>query len=69
MARPRTYRSLHWNPLLADKDELAGTAPEAFTNDSDTSSHTPAVLRGATPALAMPLTPAELVAKYTDANL
>ena len=69
MAGPRAQRSPRRNPLPAGKDELAGAALGAPTNDNGTSSHTSAVSRVPTPAPAPPLAPAELVAKYTDADL
>ena len=53
----------------SSEDELAGAAPGALTDDSDTPSHTSTVSRVPTPALAPLLAPAKVVAKYTDADL
>ena len=69
MAGPCAQQSPCWNPLLADEDELARAAPRAPSNDSGTLSHTPAMLRILTPAPALSLAPAKLVAKYTNTDL
>ena len=70
MAKPRACHSPCWNSPLTGNDELAGIAPGAApTNDSGTRFHNLAVSRIPTPARAPFLAPAELVAKYTDANL
>ena len=63
MARPYACRSLCRNPPLVDKDKLAEAAPEAPNNKSGTYSHISAVSRVRTPAPALPLASAKLVAK------
>ena len=69
MAGPCTQQSLCWNSLPTGKDELAGAARRAPTNNNDTLSHNFAVLCIPTPAPALLLAPAKLVVKYTNANL
>ena len=70
MAAFRACRIPYGNPPPIGEDELAGVAPvAALTNDSGTFSHTPAVSYIPTFAPAPPLAPAELVAKYTNADL
>ena len=69
MIGPYTCQSFCWNPPPADKDELAEAALEASTNNNGTFSHTSAMLHIPTLASALPLAPAKLVAKYTNANL
>ena len=69
MAGPHACRSPCRNPLSASKDELAGAPPGVCINDSGTLSHTPAMSRIPTPASAFLFASAELVAKYTNANL
>ena len=69
MAGPRTWQSSRWNLLPADEDKFAGATQKAPINDNSTPSHTPVVSRVPTPALALPLALAELVAKYTNADL
>ena len=69
MARSCACQSSCQNLLPAGKYELTGAALGAPTKDSGTSSHTPAVLRVPTPAPAPSLTPAKLVAKYTNTDL
>ena len=69
MARPCACRSFRRNSPPAGKYELVEAAPGAPTNDSGTLSHTPTISRVPTPAPALPLAPAELVAKYTNADL
>ena len=69
IAGPCSCQSPCWNPPPAGEDELAGTAPRAPTNNSGTLSHTLAMSRVPTDALAPPFAPAKLVAKYIDAEL
>ena len=69
MAGPHAQQSPCWNSPPTGEDELARDAPGAPTNDSGTPSHTLAVWRIPTPALAPLSAPAELVAKYTNVNL
>ena len=69
MAGPRAWRSICRNPPLVGEDELAGAAPGALTNENRMPSHTPAVSRVLNTASAPPLAPAELVAKYTNADM
>ena len=69
MAGPCACQSPRWNSLPAGKDKLAGAALGASTNSNGTLSHTPTLLPIPTSALALPLAPAEFVAKYTNADL
>ena len=70
MAGPWARRSPCRNLPPTSKDKLARVALEAAPiNDSGTSSHISTVSRIPTPAPALPLAPAKLVAKYTNANL
>ena len=69
MVRPCDCQSLCWNLLPAGKDELAGAAGGAVTNDNGTSSHTPSMSRVSTPVPAPAPALVELVAKYTNADL
>ena len=69
MAGPYACRSSCRNPPPAGKDELAQATPRALTNDSGTSSYTFAVPYVPTPTPASSFAPAELVAKYTNADL
>ena len=58
------------NFLSTSKDKLTwAILKTAFTNDNSTFSHTFAISRLATPALALPLIFTKLVAKHTDINL
>ena len=69
IARPRACRSPYRNRPPANKDELAGAASRAYTNNSSTPSYTPAISRIPTPTLAPPLASVKLVGKYTNADL
>ena len=69
MARPRARWSFRRNPPSAGEDELAGAAPGAPTDDNGTLSHTSNMSRVPTLAPALPPAPAELMAKYTNADL
>ena len=69
MTGPYAHRSFYWNLLPAGKDELARTAPRAPTNDNNTHFYTLAVSCVITSTLAPLLAFAELVVKYTNANM
>ena len=69
MAGSRACQSIYQNPPPAGEDELAEVAPRAPINDNGTFFYIFAVSYIPTPALALPLAPAELVVKYTNANL
>ena len=69
MVGPCTCRSLCRNLSHAGKDEFAEAAPRASTNDSGTSSYTPAVSSVPTSVPAPLFAPTKLVVKYTNADL
>ena len=69
MAEPCICPSLYQNPLLGSEDELTKAALETLTNDNCTLSHILAMSHIPISALALPLIPAKLVAKYTNVNL
>ena len=70
MAGPWAYHSLSQNFPPTGKDEPAGVTPRtAPTNNSGTSTPTPVMSYAPTLALVPPLVPANLMAKYTNADL
>ena len=62
-------QSFLWNSPPVSEDELTGATSGATTNNSGTPSYTPAMSRVPTPAPALLLATAKLVAKYTNADL
>ena len=69
MGVPRAFQSLCRILPSAGEDELTGATPGASINDNGIPFHTPVALCIQTLAPGLPLTPAELVAKYTNADL
>ena len=73
MARHYTYQSFCQNLLFIGKNELAKTAPEAFTNSNGTFSHISAMSYFSNLVLtllcAYAIAAANLTAKYAKENL